>query len=523
MAKHVRVFISYSHKDDDLRDRLRAHLSQLERDGLVGAWDDRAIPAGGEWADEIDQRLQQADIILLLVSTDFIRSDYCYRKEMMRAIERHQDKNDRAIVIPVILRRCDWESAPFAKLQSLPRDGRPLTDWKSEDDYFTDVAKGLRRRILSLVEPGQGWLPRIGASLRDPAWWQRPRVLATSLLSLTLLVVVVVWWRTAATKVSQAVHEGTALLRVGRYVEAQAQMEPVCLRWLVGNPACFVRDKAALGAMLERQGSSLDVEAFAQQLASLKARHPADDPDLLLFAGGLALQVRDPTKQEEQLKQAGQAFDRAIELDPRFAEAYYYQANVRLMRARTEADYRQARDLLDKAIETVPNASHYLNVRAYARRRMGDRAGAEADYRQSADAGSILSRIELAELLWLAGRFNDAADQQDFALKQMAQGAMTVRNALPWVFDLSPGRILVLKATEEKSCYARLTWQASQALAGIEGRPETTGCGAYGREIARAVATALNRAIREGLPAAAVPKAEAFVAKLVKQDDGKGA
>jgi len=171
----------------------------------------------------------------------------------------------------------------------------------------------------------------------------------------------------------------------------------------------------------------------------------------------------------------------------------------------------------------VPNASHYLNVRAYARRRMGDRAGAEADYRQSADAGSILSRIELAELLWLAGRFNDAADQQDFALKQMAQGAMTVRNALPWVFDLSPGRILVLKATEEKSCYARLTWQASQALAGIEGRPETTGCGAYGREIARAVATALNRAIREGLPAAAVPKAEAFVAKLVKQDDGKGA
>lgn len=516
MAKHVRVFISYSHKDDDLRDRLRAHLSQLERDGLVGAWDDRAIPAGGDWAGEIDQRLQQADIILLLVSADFIRSDYCYCKEMMRAIERHQDKDDRAIVIPVILRRCDWQSAPFAKLQALPRDGRPLTDWNSEDDYFSAVAKGLRQRILGLVEPGQGWLPRIGACLRDPTWWQRPTVLATSLLSLALLMAAFLWWWTAATEVAQAVHHGTALLRVGRYADAQVLMEPVCRRWLVGNPGCFVRDKAALGAMLEHQGSFLDVEGFAQQLEWLKSRHLADDPDLLLFTGGLALQVRDPKEQNEQLKQAGQAFQRAIELDPRFAEAYYYQASVQLMRAWTAADYQHARDLLDKAIEIVPNASHYLNARAYARRRLGDRAGAEADYRQSADAGSIMSRIELAELLWLDGRFKDAADQQDSALKQMTQGVMTGRNALPWVLELSPGRQLVLKATEEKSCYARLALQASQELMGNEGQPETTGCGAHGREIARAVATALERAVREGLPTTAVKKATAFAAELIK-------
>ena len=166
MLKRVRVFISYSHQDDDLRERLRAHLSQLERDGLVEAWDDRAIPAGGEWADEIDRRLEQADVILLLVSADFIRSDYCYRKEMRRALDRNAAKEDRAIVIPVILRQCDWQTAPFAMLQPLPRNGQPLSQWKSEDDYFAAVAKGLRDRILSLVEPGQGWLTRIGAHLR---------------------------------------------------------------------------------------------------------------------------------------------------------------------------------------------------------------------------------------------------------------------------------------------------------------------------------------------------------------------
>lgn len=514
MAKPVRVFISYSHKDDELRDRLRAHLSQLERDGLVEAWDDRAIPAGDQWADEIDQRLEQADVILLLVSADFIRSDYCYRKEMMRALERHAAKDDRAIVIPVILRACDWQSAPFAKLQALPRDGRPLTGWKTEDEYFAAVAKGLRQRILGLVEPGQGWLTRIGARLRDPVWWQRPIVLATTLVFMATLTTALLWWRTASNEIDQAISQGIALLRVGRYAEVKSKMESACQRWLVGQPACFVRDKADLGAMLESQGETLDVERFAQRLEALKAQHSADDPDLLLFEGGLALHVRDPQKSQEQVKKAMNAFNRAVELDDRFAEAYYYQASIHLMSARTESDYQRARALLDQAIEIDPHAPHYLNARAYARQRLGDRAGAEADYRQSADAGSIMSRIELAELLWLSGRFKDAADQQDSALKEIGQSAMTGRNALPWVFELSSGKQLVLKAKEEKACYARLALQASQALFGREVRPTTVGCGAHASEIARAVAASLNRAIDAGLPAAAVPHATAFARQL---------
>ena len=120
MADAVRIFISYAHEDVALRERLRVHLSQLERDGLVKAWDDREIPAGSRWADEIDERLESADVILLLVSADYIGSEFCYGKEMARAMERHNSTDDHAMVIPVILRKCDWKTAPFGRFQALP-------------------------------------------------------------------------------------------------------------------------------------------------------------------------------------------------------------------------------------------------------------------------------------------------------------------------------------------------------------------------------------------------------------------
>ena len=146
-APGVRVFISYAHVDEALRERLRTHLAALARDGLVHAWDDREILGGDDWADEIDERLNQADVILLLVTADFIRSDYCYGKELTRALERNADPADRAIVIPVILRVCDWEQSAFARLQALPPGARPISTWPTEDDCYTAVAKGLRRRI----------------------------------------------------------------------------------------------------------------------------------------------------------------------------------------------------------------------------------------------------------------------------------------------------------------------------------------------------------------------------------------
>jgi TIR domain len=142
-AHAIEVFISYSHKDEKLRKKLGTHLTLLQRRGIIDQWHDRRIGAGQEWAGAIDEHLNSAAIILLLVSPDFLASDYCYDLEMKRALERH-DAGD-VHVIPVILRPVDLEGAPFAKLQALPRDAKPVRSWANEDEAFNDVARGIRK------------------------------------------------------------------------------------------------------------------------------------------------------------------------------------------------------------------------------------------------------------------------------------------------------------------------------------------------------------------------------------------
>jgi len=148
VKREAALFYSYSHKDKDLRDKLESHLSMLKRDRHIRQWHDRMIAAGTEWKCQIDSRLNTADIILLLISADFLKSDYCYDVELQRAMERHAANNCR--VMPVILRACDWRNAPFAKLQALPTDGKPITSWSNIDEAFTDVAMGIRTAIKLL-------------------------------------------------------------------------------------------------------------------------------------------------------------------------------------------------------------------------------------------------------------------------------------------------------------------------------------------------------------------------------------
>jgi predicted RecA/RadA family phage recombinase len=149
--KPIEVFFSYSHKDEELRDELEKHLSILRRQGVITGWHDRRIGAGKEWEGEIDEHLNTADVILLLISADFLASDYCYDKEMRRALERHDAGEAR--VIPVILRPVDWEGASFGKLQALPKDAKPVTDWPNRDKAFLDIARGIRTAVEELAGP----------------------------------------------------------------------------------------------------------------------------------------------------------------------------------------------------------------------------------------------------------------------------------------------------------------------------------------------------------------------------------
>ncbi|MFX0199058.1 MAG: toll/interleukin-1 receptor domain-containing protein [Candidatus Hodarchaeota archaeon] len=138
----VRVFFSYSHRDETLRNELEIHLSALKRQGVIETWHDRRIGAGEDLATEIDANLERADIILLLVSPYFIASDYCYNVEMQRAMERHQ--RNEARVIPVILHPCEWHYTPFGKLRATPPDGKPVSKFPNQHDAFLAVTKDIR-------------------------------------------------------------------------------------------------------------------------------------------------------------------------------------------------------------------------------------------------------------------------------------------------------------------------------------------------------------------------------------------
>lgn len=155
------LFFSYSHRDEEMRNQLETHLVTLKRQGIIEMWHDRRIGAGRELNGEIDQHLSSADIILLLVSPDFIASDYCYDREMEMAMNRHEQGTAR--VIPVILEPCDWCDLPFGKLMATPKDGKPVSKYPNRNDAFLEVVLSVKNAAKELG------LETIRSVVRDPA------------------------------------------------------------------------------------------------------------------------------------------------------------------------------------------------------------------------------------------------------------------------------------------------------------------------------------------------------------------
>jgi TIR domain/NB-ARC domain len=143
----IKIFLCYAREDEDLRQSLEKQLRALRRQGLINIWHDRMIHAGVEWEGEINTHLDTAQIILLLISPDFIDSDYCYGIEMRRAMERHL--HGEAHVIPIILRPTLWQGTPFGRLQALPTDAIPIISrkWHNQDEAFFNTAAGIKKVI----------------------------------------------------------------------------------------------------------------------------------------------------------------------------------------------------------------------------------------------------------------------------------------------------------------------------------------------------------------------------------------
>lgn len=149
----IDVFIAYARKDHELRDELGKQLSALRRLGIINDWFDGDIIEGTEWEAELFEHLHNAQIILLLISPDFIASNFCYDVEMKKALERHDAKEAR--VIPIILRPVIWKGLPFARIQLAPAEGKPVTQWPDLDAALLDVVKRIRRSIDDLQKGGK--------------------------------------------------------------------------------------------------------------------------------------------------------------------------------------------------------------------------------------------------------------------------------------------------------------------------------------------------------------------------------
>jgi tetratricopeptide (TPR) repeat protein len=164
----LELFYCYASEDEELRRELDDHLSILRRLNLIRTWHFGDIDPGAEWKPEIDRHLRAADLILLLVSSAFLASDYCYGREMMQALQRHEEGTAR--VVPIILRPVFYEGASFSRLQVLPTRAKPVTKWGNHDEAYKDIVEGLRRAIKELQASrrtaADGWFQK-GIALNE--------------------------------------------------------------------------------------------------------------------------------------------------------------------------------------------------------------------------------------------------------------------------------------------------------------------------------------------------------------------
>lgn len=148
----MRAFISYCHHDKAALERLHVHLKNLTRGGHIETWYDRDILAGSDLNAEIERELESADIFLLLVSPDFIASDYCVEREMARALERHA--TGKARMVPIIVEECDWKAmGELRQLKAVPTDGKAISEWANANTAYLNVVQELRRIIDAEGQP----------------------------------------------------------------------------------------------------------------------------------------------------------------------------------------------------------------------------------------------------------------------------------------------------------------------------------------------------------------------------------
>lgn len=149
-TQSIKLFYGYAHEDESYRGELEKHLAVLKKRGVIEEWYDRKLIAGEDLDSEILQKIEESDIILFLISSDFLNSEYCYDKELEKALELQEE--GKATLIAIVIRPVDWKGAPFENFVMLPTDAKPVTTWSNRDEAWTDVAKGIRLVCEKLLQ-----------------------------------------------------------------------------------------------------------------------------------------------------------------------------------------------------------------------------------------------------------------------------------------------------------------------------------------------------------------------------------
>ncbi|HYT46471.1 MAG TPA: tetratricopeptide repeat protein, partial [Methylomirabilota bacterium] len=305
----IKVFYCYAREDKALRATLEKHLGNLKRQELITGWSDRNIDAGKEWAKEIDCNLNTANVILLLISPDFMHSDYCCGKEMIHALERHE--NGTAKVIPIILRPVEYEGAPFSRLQALPTDAVPVTDrkWRTRDEAFLDIAQGIRKVVKELLS-------------------------------------------------EQWVYDGNIHFYREQFEEALKAFERA-ISLDHANALAFLGQGETLCQLISQQTSPFLDDRNQKALTAFEQAISLDTTNARAYVGkGKSLfNLADPFFEEPEKGQMLEALEQAIRLDPKNAEAYLIMGDAFMALGR----YKEAVSAYQRAIEVAP----FFNRLAY--------------------------------------------------------------------------------------------------------------------------------------------------------------
>jgi hypothetical protein len=146
-----RVYISYAHEDAAFRDSLITHLEVLRAAGAIATWHDGRLAPGEDWQATIDRELRAADIVVLLISANFLASKSCQELELAPALNRWRQR--QVLIIPVIVRACDWEASAIASLQVLPAQAKPIATWPHPDDAWLEVTRKIRVAAIDPAVP----------------------------------------------------------------------------------------------------------------------------------------------------------------------------------------------------------------------------------------------------------------------------------------------------------------------------------------------------------------------------------